>query len=211
MLSNTKRTTVSALIAFSAAMTAQAQRLPDEPLMREVRAISSAPHSSSYADALATWKSPEDIAKFIDARFQYDRARALELAENPDGSERRVAIHSPETLFAKPTGVCVDLARFGVETLQRIDARYQSRYLMIEFEPITVAGRTLRRHWVALFERDSALWVFADSWRQGHVAGPYTSLDGFIADYAQARERKIVAWQIRDGFERRKRAHRTYQ
>ncbi|HVE50588.1 MAG TPA: hypothetical protein VNG69_13355 [Casimicrobiaceae bacterium] len=208
MRSKTMRMTIVGLIALSIAVASHAQRLPDEPAPRTVQSIrSSLP--ASYAAALAMWKSPEDIAQFIDATFQYDRARALELAENPDGSERRAAIHAPEALFAKPAGVCVDLARFGVETLHRIDTRYQPRYLMIEFEPITVSGRTLRRHWVALFERDSALWAFADSWRPGHVAGPYPSLDAFIADYALARDRKIVAWQLRDGFERRKRAHKN--
>ena len=182
-----------------------AQRLPDEPGVARTERARPASTPARYADALASWKSPEDIAAFLDATFVYDRPRALALAESP-GASVRPAIHSPEQLFSAPTGVCVDLARFGVESLNRIDARFSARYLMIEFEPVTVAGRTLRRHWVALFERDGRVFVFADSFRPGYVAGPYGSVADYIADYASVRSRPIVRFEERSSFERTTRA-----
>jgi hypothetical protein len=185
-----------------------AQRLPDEPGVARTERSRPASTPARYADALATWKAPEDIAAFLDATFVYDRPRALALAESP-GASARPSIHSPEQLFAEPTGVCVDLARFGVESLNRIDARFRARYLMIEFEPVTVAGRTLRRHWVALFERDGATYAFADSYRPGHVAGPFRSVDDYVADYAGVRARPIVRFEERASFERRTRATRS--
>ena len=185
---------------------AAAQELPDAPEARE-RAV--APRSGApqtYAEALAIWKAPEDIARFIDASFVYDRSRALALAEPSDARAVRPAIHRPEAMYASPEGVCVDLARFGVETLNRLDAAFAARYLMLEFEPVVVDGRTLRRHWIASFRRDGKVWFFADSRRPGHVAGPYESVDAFVADYARYRARPIVSWRETDTFLRTMRA-----
>ena len=176
-----------------------AQSLPDAPEPR-ARTPLAADAPRRYADALATWRSPEEIARYADATFVYDRSRALALAEQPDARTTRPAIHTPEAMFDKPQGVCVDLARFGVETLNRINPSYAARYVMIEFEPVIVEGRSLRRHWVATFRRDGMLWVFADSRRPGHVAGPYPSLDAFIADYARYRNQPIIAFRETDSY-----------
>ena len=184
---------------------ASAQELPDAPEARAHRPALPSGAPKSYAEALAVWKDPEDIARFADAAFVYDRSRALALAEPSDSRAVRPAIHQPEAMYARPEGVCIDLARFGVETLNRLDASYAARYLMLEFEPVVIGGRTLRRHWIATFQRDGKLWFFADSRRPGHVAGPYDSVDAFVADYARYRARSIVAWREADGFARRTR------
>src|SRR5687767_9204514 len=184
---------------------AGAQALPDAPEPR-AQPAATVEVPKRYADALAAWRTPEDIARFIDATFVYDRSRALALAEQPDARATRPAIHAPEAMFEKPQGVCIDLARFGVETLNRIDAAYAPRYVMIDFEPVIVEGRSLRRHWVASFRRDGKLWVFADSRRPGHVAGPYDNVDAFIADYARYRGQRIVASRETDTYLRTQRA-----
>jgi len=188
---------------------ANAQDLPDAPEVRNRGLVATAPPPSTYAQALATWKSPEDIAGFTGARFSYDRARALTLAESGDGRTERPPIHAPEALYAHPSGMCVDLARFGVETLNRIDPRYASRYLMLEFPPVEIDGRTMRRHWLASFMRDGQWWFFADSRRPGHVAGPYASVEAFVADYQRYRKQEIVSWRIADGYGRRMRVQAT--
>ena len=197
------------LAASAFAAPAAAQELPDAPDAR-VRAV--APRAgapASYADALATWKAPEDIARFIDALFVYDRSRALALAEPADARAVRPAIHRPEAMFASAEGVCIDLARFGVETLNRLDGSFAARYLMLEFEPVVIDGRTLRRHWIASFRRGGKVWFFADSRRPGHIAGPYDSVDAFIDDYARYRARPIVMWRESDTFLRTARAAAT--
>jgi hypothetical protein len=196
---------VIVVIGLFAAL-ASAQELPDAPEARNRPAAPLSNVPKTYADALATWKVPEDIARFADATFVYDRARAIALAEPTDSRAPRPAIHRPETMYAKPEGVCIDLARFGVETLNRLDATFAARYLMLEFEPVVIDGRTLRRHWVASFRRDGKVWFFADSRRPGHVAGPYDSVDAFIEDYARYRSRPIVKWRETDSFLRATRA-----
>ena len=197
-------TVAGLLVAFTVPL--RAERLPDEPAPRAEAPARPANAPSTYGDALRIWKSPQDISKFIEATFVYDRARALALAESARADGRRVDIIAPERLYLDPHGVCVDLARFGVETLNRLDAAFAARYLMLEFEPVVIEGRTLRRHWIATFRRDGKIWFFADSRRPGHVAGPYDSVDAFIEEYARFRARPIVKWRETDSFLRATRA-----
>ena len=161
---------------------------------------------ASYAEALGTWRSVEEVNAWIGARFEYDFNRAARLSETQRAMTGRVAIHSPEAFFGKPEGICVDLARFGVETLRAIAPAAKPRYLMIEFDPVVIKGNTLRRHWVVQVERDGGLYFFADSKRPGHVAGPYTSVEAYIAEYSRYRGRPIVAHRSLDSYERRLKA-----
>lgn len=120
-------------------------------------------------------------------------------------------IHEPKDFFAAPSGICVDLSRFAVETLQRMAPGAKPAYLMIEFAPVTVGGNTLRRHWLATFRRGGQHYFFADSKRPGHFAGPYAKVEDFVADYAAYRGRTIVAFKERDSFRRRQRSRATRQ
>ncbi len=163
------------------------------------------PEAATYADALKRWRNAEDVNAWIGARFRYDMARALQLSETQRLRGTRLPIHSPEHFFDSPSGMCVDLSRFAVETLRAIEPQSRPRYLMIEFDPVTLAGNTLRRHWVVVFERDAKVFVFADSKRPGHVAGPYGGVGEFVADYARYRGRQVVSFRELDSFERRMR------
>jgi hypothetical protein len=176
------------------------RRRGDVPLARE---------AASYDDALSTWRGPDDINAWIGTRFEYDRARALQLSETQRQAGAPLPILEPATFYRTPRGVCVDLARFAVETLQRIDPGADAQYLMIEFDPVTIAGQLLRRHWVATYRQAGQRYVFADSKRPGERAGPYAGIDAFIADYARYRGRAIVAWREATSFERRRRQPAT--
>jgi hypothetical protein len=156
----------------------------------------------TYAQAVAAWHGAEDVNAWIGANFEYDTARAMRLSETQRSASGHLPIHAPADFFADPKGVCVDLSRFGVETLARIEPGSRPRYVMIEFDPLTIQGNALRRHWVAAFERDGKLFFFADSKRPGHIAGPYESTQAFIDDYARYRGRTIVAFAERPTYER---------
>lgn len=157
----------------------------------------------SYEEALGAWRNVEDVNAWIGARFEYDFNRAARLSETQRAQKGRVEIHRPEAFFAEPSGICVDLARFAVETLRAVAPETKPRYLMIEFDPVMVKGNTLRRHWVTQVERDGALYFFADSKRPGHVAGPYASAEAYVEEYARYRGRPIVAHRAPDSYERR--------
>lgn len=181
------------------------EQLSDAPDPQHVRTTGRVA-DFDYADVQRHWHRAEDINAWIGARFEYDRERALALSESARaGQAQRAAILEPEAFYAAPRGVCVDLARFAVSTLRRVDPDAQATYLMIEFEPVQVQGQWLRRHWLAAFRRDGAWWFFADSKRPGHLAGPYDRVEQFLADYAQYRGRPIVGHRLLPSYERRMR------
>jgi hypothetical protein len=203
--------------AAAAALLAACSSLPDaaDPTSDapEHRAPASAavPQPPSYAAALHRWRSADDINAWIGSTFRYDGARALLLSETQRNRDSRLPIHAPEMFFDAPSGVCVDLARFAAETLHAIDPESRPAYVMIEFAPVTIAGNTLRRHWVVSFERDGMRYFFADSKRPGHLAGPYRSTQDFIDDYARYRGRTIVSYRELESYERKVRTRATRQ
>jgi hypothetical protein len=161
---------------------------------------------NSYSEALRVWQSPEDVNAWIAARFTYDMSRATRLSETQRSRASSIAIYLPQELFGAPSGVCVDLSRFAVETLRQIDPDATSRYLMIEFAPVEIAGNTLRFHWLASFTREGDHYFFADSKRPGHIAGPYASVEDFVGEYALYRGRQIVSFRELDSYQRKQRA-----
>ncbi|HEY6513111.1 MAG TPA: hypothetical protein VI032_14085 [Burkholderiaceae bacterium] len=170
-----------------------------------------APAPASYAEALQTWRRAEDLNAWLGERFEYDGARALRLSESQRARSGTLPIHDPAAFFASPRGVCVDVSRFAVESLRVIDPQAKAGYLMIEFNPATLSGQTLRRHWVATFERDGQLYVFGDSKRPGHLAGPHADAAAFVADYARYRGREVVAFRQLPTYERQRRQLATRQ
>lgn len=161
--------------------------------------------ASSYEQVLRVWKTPEDINQWIAANFSYDAERALQLSETQRASNERISVYDPSAFFDKKTGMCVDLSRFALETLRRIEPGSSPKYLMIEFSPTVIKGNVLRLHWLVSFKRDGNTYFFADSNRPGHIAGPYTDLRGFISDYEQHRGRKIAAFRELESYQKQQR------
>lgn len=184
--------------------------LSDAPDPARARAVAE-PGPASYDEALVRWRSPQDLSRWLGPRFEYDQRRALALSETARAAAQRTPVHAPEAFFAEPAGVCVDLTHFAVSTLRRIAPQAEARYLMIEFEPIAIAGHTLRRHWIAGYRQDGAHYFFADSKRPGHIAGPYATVEQFLREYADYRGRPVVRWRLADSHERqlRQRAPRV--
>lgn len=196
---------IAAWLAGCAAAPEAADNSSDAPDPRYAVAAAATAAPASHAAALATWQRPEDIAAWIGANFRYDGQRALQLSESQRALGGAPRIHEAGAFFERPLGICVDLARFGVETLNAVMPSARARYLMIEFNPATVRGQVLRRHWVTLFDGPQGLWVMADSRRPGHLAGPYRSTDEFVQAYAAYRGRDIVAHRELHSFARKSR------
>ncbi len=165
----------------------------------------------SYDAALKAWRDPEEVNAWIGAKFSYDTARALRLSETQRTGSGSIPILEPAQLFAAPSGMCVDLARFGVETLREIAPALEAKYLMIEFAPARIAGHTLRRHWIATYTRGGERYFFADSKRPGLVSGPYASTRAFIEEYARYRGREIVAFRELDSYRKEQRTRAAKQ
>jgi ABC-type amino acid transport substrate-binding protein len=192
----------AALLASCAPAPMMADPASDAPESRRTL-VTGAELPSSYPEALRRWQGAEDVNTWIGARFEYDFARAIRLSESQRAQAGRVPIHPPEQFFAEPTGICVDLARFAVETLRAVAPSSRPSYLMIEFDPVVISGNLLRRHWLVMFERDGKYYFFADSKRPGYLAGPYATVQQFIDQYSLYRGRRIVAYRSLDSYERK--------
>ena len=162
--------------------------------------------ADSYSRALDLWKTAEDINKWIAASFIYDKARAIKLSSSQRTKNEGISVYKPSELFESKAGVCVDLARFGVETLRIIDPKSDPKYLMIEFDPIQINGNTFRLHWLVSFKREGMKYFFCDSKRPGYIAGPYKSTQVFISEYEQYRGRKIVAHRELESYQKQQKS-----
>ena len=202
---------VSALLLVScASIPITAEPDTDAPEARSER-VHGGPAPSSYGAAVAQWRTPEDVNAWIGDRFEYDMPRALQLSETQRMNGTSLPIHPPERFFAEPRGVCVDLARFAVETLRALAPELEPGYVMMEFDPVNLGGNVLRRHWVASFRRAGKVYFFADSKRPGHIAGPYAQASEYIAEYAQYRRRQVLDFKELPSFQRQFKRRATKQ
>lgn len=174
----------------------------DAPEARTGDATAAARYAS-YADALAAWRGPADVNAWIGASFEYDLDRAVALSESQRANAPGPAIIEPGAFYARPRGICVDLARFAVETLRQVSPDSKARYLMIEFDPALLRGQVLRRHWVVAFDAAGGVMVMADSKRPGVVSGPYRTIEDFLQEYAAYRGRTIVSHRETDSHARK--------
>ncbi len=156
----------------------------------------------SYDKALQQWKTVSDVNNWMRGNFRYDIERAKQLSENSSTREK-TGIYSPVELYQAKKGVCIDLSRFAVETINLIDTSKHIQYLMIEFEPIVIDGSIIKKHWMAVYQDSSGYYFLADSKRPGHIAGSYENIDDFIKEYQTFRDRKIVSWKVLMSYEKK--------
>ncbi len=179
--------------------------LPDEPeIGHDLSALYQA--KDSYKQALDIWKKAEDINKWVAGNFIYDKARAIKSSSNQRTKNRGISIYKPSEFFETKAGICVDLARFGVETIRIIDPNSDPKYLKIEFDPIQINSNTFRLHWLVSFKKDGMKYFFCDSKRPGYIAGPYNSTQAFISEYEQYRDRKIVAHRELESYKKQRKS-----
>ena len=155
----------------------------------------------SYDNALLQWETISDVNIWMKNNFHYDFERANELSENSSTREK-TNIYTPLELYQTKKGVCIDLSRFAVETINILDTSIHIQYLMIEFEPIIINGGIIRKHWMAVYQDSLGYYLLADSKRPGYIAGPYKNVDKFIDNYQIFRERKIVSWKILSSYKK---------
>jgi hypothetical protein len=136
--------------------------------------------------------------------------RAKQLAENSSTREK-TGIFSPAELYRSHKGVCIDLGRFAVETINIIDTTKHTQYLMIEFEPLVIDGMTIKKHWLAIYQDTSGYYIFADSKRPGYIAGPYKDVDNFITEYQTFRDRKIISYKVLLSYQKNKKTKAVKQ
>ena len=107
---------------------------------------------SKYEEQVATWKTHEDVAKWLRSNFIFDRARQSQvLAELKETGPENVLTRKPDTLFENRNGYCRDAAAFAKDALNRINPDHQARYIFIK----NSAGPT--NHWVTGYKVDGRI------------------------------------------------------
>jgi len=157
----------------------------------------------SYQLAIENWESLQDVSEWLGRNFSYDMARAVDLSET-NRATNDVEIYTPSELFLEKRGICVDLARFGVETIRSIRPEITTNYLMIEFVPIEIDGEIIRNHWVGSYLDGSDYYYFADSKRPGIIAGPYDSAEDYILEYTRYRQREVVSYKELESYKKKR-------
>ncbi len=193
--------------------------LPLHTQIKDIHKLSDAPNDTivvnhqtfptTYKKALQQWKTVGDINHWIQSNFKYSMERAKKLAEN-SLNRNKTTIYAPEEFYQIKKGVCVDLSRFTVETINKIDSTKHAQYLMINFEPITIDGKIIRKHWIALYQDAHGYYLLGDSKRPGHIDGPYEKIDDFITIYEKYRKRKINSWKVLPNY-KKARKKKTYK
>lgn len=135
----------------------------------------------SYEEAVAGWTSHEDVAKWLESHFSFDKDRQKTInarlkSQGPSG----LLVRRPEKLFVNRSGYCVDAANFAMDALNEIDFDYNARWVFVR----NGSGRP--NHWVTAFDYNGKLYIMdygtGEKWEamQG-VHGPYASLDEYKA------------------------------
>ena len=153
--------------------------------------------SSKYEAEVATWKTHEDVAKWLSSNFIFDRNRQMQvLARLKEVGPENMPTRKPATLFEIRKGQCRDSAAFAKDALNKINPDHQARYIFIK----NSAGPT--NHWVTGFKLDNKIYVIdygaGKHWSgMEGVHGPYASLDEYKAFLSSLNLKGFSAERVR--------------
>lgn len=132
-----------------------------------------------YGQAVSGWKSYEDVGKWLNQNFSFDKSRqnAIQQRLKSEGPSA-LLVRAPDKLFKDRKGYCGDSANFALTSLNKIDPKYNARWVFVK----NAKGRP--NHWVTAFDHNGKLYIMdygaGDKWQamQG-VHGPYEALDDY--------------------------------
>jgi len=159
----------------------------------------------AYDAAVSTWKSYEDVAKWLDDNFSFDRGRLQTiLGRVRQAGPTGLLARKPSKTYEMRSGYCTDSAKLAIDALNKINPDYQARYVFIRNR----AGPA--HHWVTGFKLDGKVMVMdygaSPEWSAMRgVHGPYESLSGYADFLATLRIRGFavdtVEWRDMPGQE----------
>ena len=113
-------------------------------------------------------------------------------------SKKSISLSSVYKLLEPGPVVMVSSAYKGKSNVMTM-----SWHMMIEFEPLEVGGKILRRHWMGVYKVNDMFYTIADSKRPGHISKPYRDISDFIGEYESFRNRKIVIYRITETYKKK--------
>jgi hypothetical protein len=126
--------------------------------------------TKSYDTTVSQWRSHEDVVKWMEKDFSFDRERynkfqgTLPLPRSPE-----------ETLQLK-SGIYIDAAEFLKKTLNRINPAYQAQIVVIVVRP------NVFNHYVCSVKKEGKLFImdYGTPYREiTGIHGPYSSLEEY--------------------------------
>lgn len=132
-----------------------------------------------YETEVMTWKSHEEVGKWLKSNFVFDKNRQAQVqAHLKDNGVENVLTRKPDTLFENRNGHCRDSAAFARDALNRISPAYKARYIFIKNK----SGPP--NHWVTGYIVDGKLYVMdygagKQWWQLEGVHGPFESLEDY--------------------------------
>jgi hypothetical protein len=140
------------------------------------------PLQKPYDETVSEWKSEEDLVRWMENDFSFDRERY----EKFKGT--LPVPRTPEETFQLKAGIYIDAAMFSKEVLNRIDPSYQEAQIVI-----LIMRRYGFNHYACSFRKDGKLFIMDYGTPYKEVTGlhgPYGSLEEYEKFYEKHRPMK---------------------
>ncbi len=126
---------------------------------------------NTYDETVSRWKSYEDLVKWMEKDFSFDRERYKKF-------EGTLPIpRTPEETLQLKSGIYIDAAMFLKESLNRINPSYKAQIVVIIVRP------NVFNHYVCSFKKDGKLFIM-------DYGTPYKEVTGFHGPYKSLEEYK---------------------
>jgi len=125
----------------------------------------------TYDETVSQWKSYEDLVKWMEKDFSFDRERY----KNFEGT--LPISRTPEETLQLKSGIYIDAAMFLKESLNRINPSYKGQIVVIMVRP------NVFNHYVCSFKKDGKLFIM-------DYGSPYREVTGFRGPYKSLEEYK---------------------
>ena len=126
----------------------------------------------SYDATVSQWRSFEDVVKWMEKDFSFDRERYKKF-------EGTLPLpRSPEETLQFKSGIYIDAAEFLKKTLNRINPSYQAQIVVIFVRP------NIFNHYVCSVKKEGKLFIM-------DYGTPYREITGFHGPYLSLEEYKI--------------------
>ena len=166
---------------------------------------------ASYDDQIKEWKSYEDVAKWMDSKWSFDKSRQNDVhkyikKEKKNGRDLTTLQLDEMALpvkdsFSSRKGYCGDAASLVKDALNKVNPEYKAKYIFIK----NSHGKP--HHWVTGFFVNDKLYVMdygvGEKWApMMGTHGPYNSLDEYTSFLESLNLPKfgvdLVRWRDKD-------------
>jgi hypothetical protein len=152
--------------------------IPEEASSERISKEKTAPvrttPEKTYVETVFEWKSYQDLVKWMENDFSFDRRRYEEFKGTLP------VPRTPQETFRLRSGIYIDAAFFLKEALNRINPSYDARIVVLIFRPYGF------NHYVCSFKAGGKLFIldYGTPYREvTGVHGPYHSLEEYKIFY----------------------------